>query len=307
MLEAHHLVSACHLAQATSAAIAACDGLDGVRDGLISAPRQCHFDSRVLIGTRSDHCAEFTAMDADIIRKIWQGPRARDGSFLWYGLQPGTDLSALNASDERAHTGAPFSIALDWYRYFLTQDPQWDWRSLNSELYEHFWEQSVEQYSAVVGTDNPDLSAFRRHGGKSIVWHGEADPLIFPEGTVDYVRHVQQHEGGIANASTFIRLFMAPGVEHCQGGNGPQPTGALEALIRWVEQATPPDTLLAVNRGSGGEVVRSRPLCPFPSIAIYKGRGSVDNAANFQCGEDSPPLAYRVISTPWQLANVSSP
>ena len=97
----------------------------------------------------------------------------------------------------------------------------------------------------VIGTDNPDLTAFRDRGGKAIVWHGWADQLITAEGTIDYYTRVQQQMGGAKKTSEFIRLFMAPGVAHCAGGAGPQPTGQLEALLAWVEDGKAPETLPA--------------------------------------------------------------
>jgi feruloyl esterase len=292
MLEAHHVVAPCKLAAATAAAIAACDALDGVRDGVIGLPRQCHFDPKALIGTTAGECGAFTAADADVIRRIWQGPRRSDGSFLWYGLEPGAPLAALNGgTDPSGQPGAPFPITTDWFRYFLTQNPGWDWKGLTPESYEAFWDQSVQEYGAVIGTDDPDLSAFRRHGGKALLWHGEADQLVFPEGTIDYFQRVQQHAGGAAAAAQFIRLFMAPGVGHCGGGDGPQPEGQLDSLIRWVETGTPPEQLRAVSRNKAGESTRSRPLCPFPAVARYGGHGSTDDAASFTCGEAPTPAA----------------
>ncbi len=281
MLETKHVVAPCKLAAATAAAVSACDADDGVNDGIIGNPRQCRYDPRALIGTQSGSCGEFTADDAEVIRKIWEGPRAMDGSFLWYGLQRGADLSALNGSDS---TGAatPFPVSLSWWRFFLKQDPAWDWHTLTRSGYELAWMQSVEEYP-LIATDNVDLSAFRQHGGKTILWHGEADQLIYPQGTIDYFERVQRHEGGAAAAGNFIRLFMAPGVAHCAGGTGPQPTGQLEALVKWVEQGVAPAALTAESRDKQGQLIRSRPLCPFPSVAIYKGSGSTDDARNFTC------------------------
>src|SRR5262245_37387587 len=120
--------------------------------------------------------------------------------------------------------------------------------------------QSVEQFGSVIGTDNPDLTAFRDRGGKAIVWHGWADQLITPEGTVDYYTRVQQQMESPKKTSDFIRLFMAPGVAHCAGGAGPQPTGQLEVLRSWVEEGKAPETLLATRRDQSG-TARTRPLC----------------------------------------------
>jgi hypothetical protein len=175
-------------------------------------------------------------------------------------------------------------ITLDWFRYFLAEDPKLDGNAITRDGYERFWDQSVEQYSLVIGTDNPDLMEFRNRGGKAIVWHGWADPLISAEGTIDYYERVQQQMGGPEKTSDFIRLFMAPGVSHCGGGTGPAPSGQQEALLAWVEEGKAPDALLATQRDRSG-ATRSRPLCPYPLVAKFKGTGSTDDAANFVCSK----------------------
>jgi len=235
------------------------------------------------VGTSAGDCGSFTEADVAVIRKLWEGPRRQDGSFLWYGLPPGADLTALWTSRGTPPKPQPFAIMLDWFRYFLTQDPQFDAGAVTPAAYERLFDQSVEQYAMVIATDNPDLTAFRDRGGKAIVWHGWADQLISAEGTVDYYGRVQQEMGGPKKTSEFIRLFMAPGVGHCGGGAGPAPTETLEALLAWVEDGKAPDTLPAVRRDQTGAATRRRPLCQYPLVAKYKGSGSTDDAANFVC------------------------
>jgi hypothetical protein len=280
---ARNPIPACKLAAATAAAIAACDTIDGVNDGVIEDPSRCTYDPRALLGTSAGECGMFTQADVDLIRKFWEGPRREDGTFLWYGQARGADLTALYGSRGTPLQPQAFGISVDWLRYFLAQNPQLDWTTLTPGAYEHFWDQSVEEYSIVIGTDNPDLAAFRDHGGKAILWHGWADQLITPEGTIDYYKRVQQQMGGARKASEFIRLFLAPGVGHCAGGVGPSPYGQLDALRAWVEDGKPPQTLTAARRDRAGAITRSRPLCPYPLVAKYKGTGSTDDAANFVC------------------------
>jgi feruloyl esterase len=273
----------CKLAAATSAAISSCDAIDGVKDGVIEDPGRCTFDPKSLVGTSAGDCGQFTRADVDVIARLWQGPRRQDGSFLWYGLPRGADLSALWGSRGTPLKPQAFGISLDWFRYFLAQNPQLDWTTITPAAYERYWDQSVEQYSAVIGTDNPDLTSFRDHGGKVIIWHGWADQLISSEGTVDYYKRVQETMGGARKTSEFARLFMAPGVGHCGGGSGPAPYGQLDALVSWVEEGKPPETLPAARRDQVGAITRSRPLCPYPLVARYKGTGSTDDAASFVC------------------------
>lgn len=279
----NHPVPACKLNAATAAAVAACDGIDGVKDGVIEDPQRCDFDPKALIGAAVADCGSFTQADADVIGKLWEGPRSADGSFLWYGLPRGADLTALWGARGNPPRAQAFGISLEWFRYFLAQDPRLDAALITPAAYERLWDQSVEQYSLVIGTDNPDLSAFRDRGGKIIVWHGWADQLISALGTVDYYKRVQQQMGGAEKAAQFIRLFLAPGVGHCAGGSGPAPYGQLDALRSWVEEGRAPAMLPAARRDQAGAITRSRMLCPYPLAAKYKGRGSTDDAANFLC------------------------
>ena len=223
-----------------------------MKDGVIEDPKRCTYDPKPLIGTSAGDCGAFTDADANVIRKLWEGPRREDGSFLWYGLPRGADLNALWTSRGTPLRPQPFGISMDWFRYFLTQDPKFDGNTVTPAAYERLWDQSVEQYGIVFGTDNPDLTAFRDRGGKAIVWHGWADQLISAEGTVDYYTRVQQQMGGAKKTSEFIRLFMAPGVGHCARRRGPTPTGQFEALLAWVEDGKAPETLLATRRDQTG-------------------------------------------------------
>jgi feruloyl esterase len=286
MNAASNPIPSCKLAAATQAAISACDGLDGVKDGVIEDPRRCTFDPKALVGTSAGECGTFTELDVDIIRKLWDGPRREDGGPLWYGPERGADLSGLAGSRGTPLEPQAFPFSVDWLRYFITQDPKFDWKTVTPQAYYRVWDQSAEQYGIVIGTDDPDLAAFRDRGGKTIIWHGLADQLITPEGTIDYYSRVQKQMGGPPKTSEFARLFLAPGVAHCAGGAGPQPTGVLDALLSWVEDGKAPETLTAVKRDPSGSVTRSRPLCQYPLVAKYKGTGSTDDAANFVCSRD---------------------
>ncbi len=265
MREANHRVPAEKLRAVTQAFIAACDDMDGVKDGVVEEPARCPFDLKKLVGTELGS-STFTDADADVIRKLWEGPRTQDGQFLWYGLSKGADLTAMGVR--------PFGISIDWVRYFLTQDPKWDASQLTQQEFERLFQQSVEQFNAAIGTDNPDLSRFRDRGGKIIMMHGQADQLIMTEATVDYYKRVMQQMGGRDKTMEFARLFLIPGAGHGNGGVG---SGATEAVIRWVEEGVAPEKL--INRGQNG---RTRPLFPYPELAKYKGEGSTDDAANFE-------------------------
>jgi len=280
MLEMSNGVSKAKLDAATAAAIAAFDEQDGVKDGVIDDPFHCTYDPKALVGTVVTN-ETFTAADAEVIRKIWNGPRARDGRFMWYGLERGADLFPYAGTGDSPLKGKPFSIALEYWVYYLAQDANWDWSTLDYAGFEQLWTKSVEQYGAVIGTDEPDLTRFRDHGGKVIIYHGTADQLIPAAGSIDYYKRVQQRMGGEKATAKFARLFLVPGVDHGFNGAGSKPVGVNEALIRWVEEGKAPDKLIAEKRDKAGKVVRTRPLFPYPEIAKYKGSGSTDEEKNF--------------------------
>jgi hypothetical protein len=283
MLDTKTVVASCKFAAATQAAVAACDEIDGVKDGVLESPRQCTYDPKTLVGSSAGECGIVTDADASVIRAIWEGPRRRDGSFLWYGLERGGDFGGLSATAGAPLAPRPNGITLDWWRFFLNEDPQWTWTGLTRAGYEQYFDQSVEQFSSVLATDNTDLTAFRARGGKVIMWHGWSDPLIYPGGSIDYYTRVQKVMGGPEKTAEFFRFFLAPGVGHCGGGPGPPPSGQFDAVVRWVEEGKAPDTLDAVRRDQTGAVIRSRPLCQYPRVARYKGKGSTDAAENFEC------------------------
>jgi hypothetical protein len=280
MLSRSNFVSKAKLDAATAAAVKVCDPADGVTDGVIDDPLRCAFDPGELVGTKTGN-ETFTAADAEVIRRIWQGPRGQDGRFLWYGLERGADLSAYAGTTGSPLKGNPFSISLEYWIYYLAQDPKWDWTTLTPAGFEQLWTKSVEQYGAVIGTDNPDLARFRNRGSKIIIYHGLADQLIPAAGSIEYYHRVQQHMGGPKKTAQFARLFLVPGVDHGFRGAGATPIGLNEAILRWVEEGKAPDKLMAEKRDSTGKVSRTRPLFPFPQIAQYKGSGSPDAAANF--------------------------
>ena len=281
MREANHFVSKAKLDAATAAAVAACDGADGVADGVIDNPAHCTYDPSALVGTAVAG-GTFTQADADVVRQVWEGPRGHGGRFLWHGLTRGTDLNTYAGTTGPPLMGKPFGIPLDWFRYFLVQNPEWDWTTMSRGEFELLWNQSVEQYGAVFGTDNPDLTRFRDRGGKIIILHGLADQQIPSGGSVDYYQRLQRQMGGAQRTAEFARLFLMPGLNHGFRGAAPSPTGQLEAIIRWVEEGTAPERIIGELRDSSGKLIRTRPLFPYPQVAGYKGSGSTDDAANFE-------------------------
>ncbi|WP_020562099.1 tannase/feruloyl esterase family alpha/beta hydrolase [Methylosarcina fibrata] len=269
------------LTLATNAAVAACDDLDGVVDGVLTDPRDCTYGAEELASagcTASDNTC-LTASEAAAINKIWYGStNEKKNKRLWYGEVRGTDLSALAGPD-------PFQVAIEQPRYWVYFDPSWDWQVLDYSNFKAFFDKTIDQMKeGGTATDNPDLAVFRDHGGKLILWHGFADQLIMPEGTIDYYDKVVNKLGGdYPHAQEFARLFMAPGVAHCGYGinTGPLPQNPFDYVVNWVENGVAPETILASKAITSG--TQTRPLCPYPNVAVYSGQGSTDNAANFEC------------------------
>ena len=170
---------------------------------------------------------------------------------------------------------APFPIALDFYRYFVFANPDWDWKTMD-------FDKDVApagRRRRVLNAKEPDLRAFKARSGKLIMYHGWSDQVVPPQHSIHYYDSVEKTVG--ARRRT-IRLFMVPGMTHCGGGPGPNTFDSISAIEQWVEKGKAPEQMIA-SHSSNGAVDRTRPLCPYPQIATYNGSGSIDEAANFVC------------------------
>lgn len=274
-------ISAAKLTQATASAVAACDGADGVVDGVLDEPRACTFSAQANVcGAATAPAANcLTGAEAEAIDRIWDGPRNPDGKRIWFGLDRGTILPALNGT-------APFFLGVTQF-HWNTHNPTFDWTTVTTNTYANVAQEGSRNIADVTDTFD-DLDGFRASGGKLLTFVGANDQLIMPQGVLHYYRQMARRYGGphdsdFSGVQKFYRLFRGPGVAHCAGGAGPQPQGLFAALVNWVENKVPPKTILAQNT-TGGVVTRTRPLCPYPQTAIYNGTGSTDDAANFTCG-----------------------
>ena len=280
-------ISPAKLTAVTNAAIAACDTLDGIADGIIQDPRACHYraESSVCTASSSDNPNCLTPAEARAVDKIWQGP-TKNGEQLWFGLEPGTSLAFLDGA-------SPFSISTQWLQYWVEQDPSFDWHIIREATFPNYFTQSELKFHDVLGTDNPDLRAFRDNGGKMILYHGLADFLIFPRGSYNYYNRVEDVMGGLKQTLVFYRFFPYPGNGHC-GGNPTQPNAPLinsndlfSALVNWVENDVAPGSIIAYNNANKAMATVSRPICKYPDKLVYKGTGSTNEAANFTCVEQN--------------------
>jgi hypothetical protein len=284
MKQASDFLPACIENAFTESAVQAC----GSTDGVITNPSACDWSPFKLVGFVTP-CGVITSQDAAVMEKIWQGPETTGGRRLWYGLERGASLAGLAAtttSTGGVTTGDPFPIAVSWLGTWLQRDPSWNWQTLTYAQFDQLFSQSIAEFSNVIATDNPDLSAFKDDGGKIIIWHGLADQLIFPQGTVNYYRRVQEAMGGPRATDSFARLFLASGAQHCASAAGPAPAPdqPLQSLVNWVENGVAPAVVPGETVDPATNVViDSRPLCLYPLFARYKGNGSTTQASSFVC------------------------
>lgn len=274
------------------AAIAVTDGADGLTDGLPKTLGEVDIDPFTVVGTPTS-AGEITVADAEVVQKIWQGPRTMDGEFLWHGLHPhaeswGTNFVRIGIAGTQEVDGqlepVPFFHPLDWLGIYLLRDPAWDWKTLTFEQFEELFARSVTEF-AEFDTADPDLTGLRDAGAKLLITHATGDEVIFYQGTVDYYRRVQEAMGGPEETSKFARLFITPGAGHVHmAGQNAAATlaGSMIALMRWVEEGVAPESLRADRYDvATGEVTMSRPVYPWPTETVYRGQGDPTELASF--------------------------
>ncbi len=281
----------------------ACDELDGIADGVLDDPRECRFDPRQLAcdGGPGDHCLSPKQVAA--VEKIWSGVTNSSGEVVFPGLVPGGEASpggwALWVTGSQPFGSLHWLAGEGFFRHMVFEDPDWDFRSFD---YDHDLEYALDKVGGQLDAADPDLAAFRDAGGKLLVYHGWSDADISALGSVRYWNDVvdhftrNEHGGGSSDAPSgaeeservtsqvqdFYRLFLVPGLGHCFGGPGITTFGAFEALQRWVEEGTPPETLPG-ERIVEGSTAWTRPVCAYPRLARWNGQGDWRDAANFAC------------------------
>lgn len=271
----------CELDAFNTAAIAACDTLDRVKDGVIDNPRDCTFDARRLIGHKvlcDGQELTISRALAVAVNKLWAGPTTPWGTKLWYGQNKGSIFDYIAAA------GMPFKVPELWAQYFVTKNPSFDATKLTYRSFEQLFNSATRQYDAVIADNNPNLSKFARAGGKLLTWHGQSDQLIPTQGTAHYRNRVDALFGGTKRVDDFYRVFLVPGVDHCGTkffSTGPlvNPGADLNALVNWVEKGQAPNTLPATS--ADGSTTRN--ICRYPMVARYTGHGDTKSAANYRC------------------------
>ena len=275
------VISAANLELVEAEVLAHCDGGDGVQDGVMEDPRDCDFDLASIPACPSDNAADncLTSSQRAAIDRIYSpsvDPRGEihpgwpfggeghgQGWKLWIG--------GPNGPTPNLH----FAFGTEFFKYFVFGDPDWDYSRYDFSN----WQQDTRFAASYLNATDPDLGAFKERGGKLIVWHGWSDPALSALRTIDYYEEVERLDPGLDD---YFRLFMLPGVLHCAGGPGPDRVDWFDVIADWVENDNAPGRIVAAKQ-RGAEVVRSRPLCPYPRRAVYSGSGSTDDERNFRC------------------------
>jgi hypothetical protein len=287
------------LSAVQSAALAACDAQDGVKDGIISDPARCHFDPSVLLCKGNDSRECLTAPQLSALKKLYSGAQDSHGKQIFPGYVPGAEDGPngwapwITGNGPGKASGPVY--AENYFRYMVFQDPAWNPLSADVDAAEATADKKT---AAILNAADPDLGRFKARGGKLILYHGWNDPAISPLNTINYYNSVVARMGA-GNVDAFVRLYMVPGMQHCFPGPGPNwfgqtghPTakgkayGVFDALEEWVEKGAAPGDIIAtkfVDDDPAKGVQITRPLCPYPQIAKFNRTGDTNDAANFTC------------------------
>ena len=278
---------------------AACDELDGVRDGILNDPRQCHFDPKTIqcrAGEESEKC--LTEAQVIALQKLYAGTLDSAGHVVFPGYPPGAETGPGGWG--RWITGpAPLKSLMaffggGFFSDMVYEKPEWDYKTFTVDA---GLKAANEKTAQALNASDADLTRFKAHGGKLILYHGWNDPAITALNTTNYYESVIKKMGQ-KDVDSFLHLYMVPGMQHCGGGPGPDSFGAVgdlsftdpqhsidAALEHWVEKGTAPSTIIA-SKFEGADRTHAkmtRPLCPYPQSAKYKGSGDTNDAASFSC------------------------
>ena len=276
---------------------AACDEIDGVRDGILNDPRQCHFDPTAIQCKAEDSDKCLTAAQATALKKLYVGTPDSAGHLVYPGYLPGAEEGeggwGLWITGPAAAKSLMAFFGNGFFSDFVYEKPDWDYKTFNVDA--GLKAANSKAADALNATD-PNLKAFKARGGKLILYHGWNDPAISALNTVNYYDALTKTMG--KDTDSFVRLYMVPGMQHCDGGPGPDSFGQVgtldfdnpshsvdAALEEWVEESKTPSAIIA-SKFEGQErshAKMTRPLCPYPQAAKYKGAGDTNDAGSFRC------------------------
>jgi feruloyl esterase len=278
---------------------AACDGLDGVHDGILNDPRQCHFDpTTIQCKAGEDTVKCLTVAQVEALKKLYAGPRNGKGHEIFPGYVPGAEEGeggwGLWITGPAPAKSLMAFFGIGFFANMVYEKADWDYKTFDVDTGMKI---ANEKTAKALNALDGDLKAFKARGGKLILYHGWDDPAITSLNTVNYYDSVLQKMGQ-READSFVRLYMVPGMQHCDGGPGADSFGQVgklnfadpqhsidASLERWVEKGTAPAAIIASKYDAGDEQhpKMTRPLCPYPQVAKYKGSGDTNDASNFAC------------------------
>ncbi len=277
----------------------ACDALDGVTDGILNDPRQCHFDPAVLLCNGADSEGCLTAAQVSALKKLYGGAHDSHAREIYPGFLPGAETGgggwAAWITGSAPRTGLLFSFGTGFFADMVYEKADLD--LLRADI-DQALAAADERMAPTLNAMNANLAAFESRGGKLILYHGWNDPAISALNTINYYNSVVGKMGQ-RDTDSFVRVFMVPGMQHCAAGPGPDSFGQAGstapmdpqhniqlALEQWVEKWTAPSTIIATKYAIGDPnrtVKMTRPLCAYPQAAKYNGTGDTNLAASFVC------------------------
>src|SRR5262249_27728900 len=255
------------------AVLAACDAIDGVKDGVIEDPARCRFDFTTLTCADSDRTDCLTKAQVESAKAMASPIADRaSGQVLYPGrYYPGSELGWGGVAGP-----SPSGESLEGMRKIVFT-PEWDYHTIRVP---DDVERAVRADKGLLYGGDANLTRFFNRGGKLLMYHGWADPLVSPDTSLIMYKRIPEAVG--SRSANAVALFMVPGMGHCQGGPGTDVFDKVAALDQWIETGTKPQSIVATHT-SAGLADRTRPLCAYPAVAHYIGSGSTDEARNFRC------------------------
>lgn len=291
-------MNAAAAARISAAVLKQCDLNDGIIDGVIGDPRRCHFDPRSIICASGADRDCLQAKEAEAVAAILAGPSTSTGVAIGRGgLSPGISWMRLLAPGTAGRT-VPESYGEEFFRYMgFWPAPGSGW-SLDEFNFDRDYRRTGVA-DALLSATNPDLRTFKARGGKLLLYHGWDDHLIAPGQTVDYYETVRATMGGQVEVDPFMRLFMAPGMDHCALGNGAWAIDFLSYLENWIERGEAPDAITGIRPRLPADPAKAlerigrfpvpvheieymRPIFRFPFTPRYAGQGDPARADNYE-------------------------
>lgn len=284
------------------AVLGACDAKDGLKDGIVNDPRQCHFDPAAMLCKQGNSDSCLTKPQATALKKLYEGAHDSKGKQIFPGFVPGGEEGqggwATWITGNAPGKALLFAFGNGFFGNMVYDQADWDYKQAKLDDAVAAADQKL---AAVLNSTEPNMKAFQARGGKLILYHGWSDAAISPLNAINYYESVLAAMGK-QQADSFVRLYMVPGLQHCAGGPGPDDFGQLGispvidpqhnmylALEQWTEKGSAPSAVIAsktdgpIPAGPGAKIKMTRPLCPYPQQAKYKGKGDPNEAASFTC------------------------